>query len=82
MDRDLTQRQVIERLLLDRGDAGFSAYEAIYDHGITRASSYIYDLRQEGWKIRTEKKPKETARYFLVEAPAGMARTFEQTSIW
>lgn len=82
MDSKPTQRQVIERLLLSRGDAGFSAYEAIYDHGITRAATYVHDLRRAGWSIRTETKAGETARYILIAPPAGIKPVYEQPSIW
>jgi hypothetical protein len=74
---------VITGLLLGRGDRGFTAYEAIYEHGITRAAAYIRDLRREGWKIGMDREPGETARYWLIEAPAdGPQPVFRQEVLW
>lgn len=72
-----TQKQTIEQLLLARGETGFTAYEAIYDHGITRAATYIHELRQEHWPIQTETKSGHTARYWLTGDPPGRARSIQ-----
>lgn len=81
MSREPTQKEVVRSLLVNRGDAGFTAREAIYEHGITRAATYVHELRQEGWKIRTETKSGETARYILVEAPREVNVPFQQESL-
>ena len=35
-----------------------SSWEAIKEYGVTRLSAVIYDLRDEGYDIETEKKTK------------------------
>jgi ribosomal protein L32 len=60
-----TQKQIVLDLLAERGERGMSAREAIYDLRITRLAAVIFDLRQEGYSIRSETKKGETARYFL-----------------
>jgi len=75
------QKGIIRDLLLSRGPSGFTAREAIYDHGITRAATYVHELRKEGWPIDTETKPGETARYWLTGDPPGVERP-DQTVIW
>lgn len=77
-----SQRQIVERLLLARGSGGLTAYEAIYDHGITRLASLIYRLRREGWPIATYTAPGETARYWLTAAPPGRHDDWRQETIW
>ena len=61
----MTQKALVLALLKERGEAGVSAREAIYDLHITRLAAIIFDLRQEGHPIRAEQKKGETARYFL-----------------
>ena len=77
-----TQRQIVERLLLSRGELGMTAYEAIYSYGITRLATYVYDLRQEGGQIRSATKRGETARYWLVEPPPGHESRYKQTELF
>lgn len=77
----MTQQQVVEQLLLQRGSAGVTAYEAIYDLGITRLATYIFRLRRAGWQIGMETKKGQTARYWLEAPPPGRALV-DQTTLW
>lgn len=79
---ELTQRHRIIGLLLTRGETGFTAFEAIYQMGITRAATYVYDLRKEGWVIGMERKPGETSRYWLISPPVGVKSAVEQETLW
>lgn len=50
----MSQRGLIRRLLEERGAAGVSAHELIYDHGITQVATRIFELRtEEGLDIET-----------------------------
>lgn len=60
-----TQKQIVLDLLIQRGETGVSAREAIYDLHITRLAAIVFDLKQDGYAIRSEQKKGETARYFL-----------------
>ena len=53
-----------------RGEAGVSAMDALYDLHIYRAGARIYELRREGFSIRTERTPGQTATYVLEAKPA------------
>lgn len=48
-----TQRSAIKKHLNRKGS--ITSWEAIQSYGCTRLSAVIYDLRQEGMKIRTDK---------------------------
>lgn len=61
-----TQKEIVRDLLIHRGATGVSAREAIYDLHITRLAAIVFDLKREGYRIRTEQKPGQTARYFLL----------------
>jgi hypothetical protein len=78
----MTQRQVVEQLLIQRGEVGVTAYEAIYDLGITRLATYIHKLRKEGWQIGMETKPGQTARYWLKAAPPGRKMPWRQEELF
>lgn len=65
-----TQKQIVLDLMIERGERGMSAYEAIYDLHITRLAAIIFDLRQDGYQIRMEQPKGETARYYLMK-PSG-----------
>lgn len=62
----MTHLETILGLLQERGSAGVSAAEVIYQHGITRVAARINDLRNDGWNIETHNKPGKTATYVLV----------------
>lgn len=65
MSTDLeTQRNFILRQLQAYGRV--SAHDLNYRHGITRSGARIYELRQAGFNIVTERKAGEMAVYRLV----------------
>lgn len=49
----VTQRETVLRLLKSAGKTGVSAHDLVYRHGITRAAAVVYDLRNDGYDIRT-----------------------------
>jgi hypothetical protein len=65
-----TQARIILELLRERGSTGVGAREAVYDLGITRMASIVYDLRKKrGYHITTIESDGPMARYVLTEAP-------------
>lgn len=72
----MSQRGLVLRMLRERGSVGVTAHELNYRHGITRSASIIFDLRQEGYEIRTQDEGdtedgrSRMARYTLVSWPA------------
>lgn len=62
-----TQKQRVLDLLIERGETGVSAREAIYDLRITRLAAIIFDLKQDGYAIKSETPKGETARYTLLK---------------
>lgn len=52
MQKRITQEELIKKHLNKRGS--ITSWEAIKLYGCTRLSAKIYDLRNEGMKIRTE----------------------------
>lgn len=60
-----TQKEKVLRILKERGDAGLSAHELTYQHGITRAAAVVFDLRKEGYPIETKQDFGQQAVYYL-----------------
>jgi hypothetical protein len=52
-----------------RGEAGVSAMDALFELHIYRAGARVYELRREGFAIRTERRTGQTATYFLEARP-------------
>lgn len=48
---EMSQRQTVELYLEEFGS--ITAFEAVYDLGITRLSSIIYKLKKRGWVFET-----------------------------
>ena len=42
-----TQKDVVRRLLKERGEVGVGAHELTYQWGITRSAAIVYELRKE-----------------------------------
>ena len=53
-----------------RGEAGVSAMDALFELHIYRAGARIFELRKEGFNIRTERKRGMVATYVLEAKPA------------
>jgi hypothetical protein len=63
-----TQRQQVEAVLLREGQ--LSAHDATYRMGITRLASIVFNLKRDGWEIRTQDNGQGMlASYVLVSAP-------------
>ena len=60
-----TQTKLVLALLQAAGDQGVSALTLLKVAGVYRAGARIYELRQAGHQIRTERKARQTARYYL-----------------
>lgn len=62
-----SQKDLVRRLLRERGAAGLGARELIYQHGITRSAAIVHTLRtEEHLPIETMPGgPGELARYVL-----------------
>lgn len=63
----MTQRQVVETMLRQQGQA--SAHELTYRYGITRSAAVIHTLRMEGWGIDTTTDDGHQAVYHLRHTP-------------
>ena len=63
-----TQNRVMLAMLQSAGDHGVSALEALRRAGIYRAGARVFELRKLGHSIRTERKARMTARYYLETA--------------
>lgn len=72
----MSQRDIVLRMLRERGSEGVSSHEFTYRHGITRAAAVIFTLRQEGFEIETRDEGQtpdgreKMARYVLQGTPA------------
>lgn len=49
----MSQHATVLKLLADAQEAGVSAYDLVYHHGITRGAAVIFDLRDEGYIVDT-----------------------------
>jgi hypothetical protein len=71
---ELTQRQRIERLLIDRGSRGAHSFE-FYADGMPRAAVVVSRLKRAGWDISAVPEPSPSGgqgvRYVLRAAPGG-----------
>jgi hypothetical protein len=63
-----TQSAALLQLLRNAGPEGVSAIEALRWLGIYRVGARIFQLRQAGYVIRTERRNHETAVYHLETA--------------
>jgi hypothetical protein len=59
------QTRDLLRLLQARSPEGVSALDALFQLHIYRAGARVFELRREGYNVRTERKAGETAVYFL-----------------
>lgn len=72
----MSQRDIVLRMLRERGAEGVSSHEFTYRHGITRAAAVVFTLRQEGFEIETRDEGQtpdgreKMARYVLKGTPA------------
>lgn len=61
----MTQKEVVLKHLKRHG--AITSWDAIWEHGITRLSEYIRQLREEGYEIESEwiskKKGESTVRF-------------------
>jgi hypothetical protein len=67
------QTKAVERYLLEHGHISnhMAIYQGVPGYGIiTRLGARIYDLRERGYLIRTEKRLGKT-HYFLEATPGG-----------
>jgi hypothetical protein len=64
MQKRISQRELIKKHLNKRGS--ITSWEAIKLYGCTRLSAKIYDLRNEGMKIRTEHVSKKNRYGYMV----------------
>jgi hypothetical protein len=62
------QTRAMLALLTEAGTEGVSALDALRRIGCYRAGARVFQLRQAGHSIRTERKARMTARYFLETA--------------
>lgn len=61
-----SQKDLVRRLLKERGSTGVGAHELTYQHGITRAAAIVHTLRtEEHLPIETRQKQGEQATYIL-----------------
>lgn len=74
----MSQRNIVLRLLRERGAQGVSSHELTYRFGITRGAAVVFDLRQEGFDISTKDEgttpdgKQKMARYVLEGIPAAL----------
>lgn len=79
MKNDLTQKETVLRDLQEAGDEGVHGFYWLGKY-IPRYGARIYELRQEGYNIRSEHEG-HGVRYFLEEdAPAVGVRVDEDTN--
>lgn len=64
MQKRISQRELIKKHLNKRGS--ITSWDAIKLYGCTRLSAKIYDLRNEGMKIRTEHVTKKNRYGYMV----------------
>jgi hypothetical protein len=77
----VTQRQRIERLLMDRGPIGVHSFE-MFQAGWPRAAAVVHRLRAAGWLIEARQERRGAAkgvRYILRSHPAQRASGTSQT---
>jgi hypothetical protein len=73
MKTKLTQKQRVEKRLLDVGYASRNEYINLPYHKILRLGSYINILRNEGWEIET-KDDGIDCKYILKKCPYKIIR--------
>lgn len=64
MQKKITQEEMIRKHLNKKGS--ITSWEAIKLYGCTRLSSKIYDLRKEGFKIKTDYVTKKNRYGYFV----------------
>jgi uncharacterized small protein (DUF1192 family) len=60
----MTQKEQVRTHILKAGS--ISSFEAIMDYGITRLAARINDLKNEGHKIKANRKKNELTKRFYV----------------
>ena len=65
-----TQREIVLRALVEAGRNGVSALDFLSAHGVYRAGARVFELRNEGYTIRTVRVIGNVATYVLDRAAA------------
>jgi hypothetical protein len=82
-----TQCESILELLIERGERGLTAMEILAEAGSARGAARIKDLRDRGYKIRTDhiKKRRATIAKYVYEGRVedrAEPPAFQEVSLW